>query len=180
MAQFDPKKQTLVGPGGMVNVQEKHEIAKKLMMLVEGECEGVGPLRAAHKYGYSKQRYFQLRAAFRQHGALGLQSEKRGPKTNYRRTAEVVRQIIRHRFLDSDASAEVIAQKLRQTGLMISTRSVERVFAEYGLQKKTPQMPPMPDIREDSGSDHKPSGAARGRRSGQHRAGRSPATRRQD
>src|SRR5207253_7224771 len=35
-----------------------------------------------------------------------------------------------------DASAEVIAQKLRQSGLLISTRSIARVIAEFGLQKK--------------------------------------------
>jgi len=62
---------------------------------------------------------------------------KRGPKTHYRRTAEVVRQVIRHRFLDADASPEVIAQKLCQSGWEISIRSVQRVIEEYGLQKKT-------------------------------------------
>ena len=41
------------------------------------------------------------------------------------------------RFLDPQASTAVIAQKLRQTGLPISNRSVERVIAEFGLQKKT-------------------------------------------
>jgi hypothetical protein len=46
-------------------------------------------------------------------------------------------QVIRHRFLDPQASPDVIAQKLRQTGFEISTRSVERVISEYGLQKKT-------------------------------------------
>ncbi len=50
---------------------------------------------------------------------------------------EVVRQVIRHRFLDPGASAQVIGQKLRQAGQPISTRSVERVLAAYGLQKKT-------------------------------------------
>jgi hypothetical protein len=48
-----------------------------------------------------------------------------------------VRQVIRHRFLDPEASTEVIAQKLCQTGFVISIRSVARVIAEYGLQKKT-------------------------------------------
>ena len=65
----------------------------------------------------------------------GLRSQKRGPKVNYRHTDEVVRQVIRHRFLDGDATAGVIAQKLRQSGQVISTRSVERVIAECGLQK---------------------------------------------
>jgi hypothetical protein len=45
--------------------------------------------------------------------------------------------VIRHRFLDPDASAEVIAQKLRQCEWPISTRSVERVIEQFGLQKKT-------------------------------------------
>jgi transposase len=97
----------------------------------------LGPDGAARKYGLSRARYFQLRAAYRRSGALGLKSRKRGPKQNYRRTPEVVRQVIRHRFLDPDASAEVIAQKLQQTGLPISIRSVARVVEDYGLQKKT-------------------------------------------
>ncbi len=113
------------------------EITRKLAMLIEGECEGLGPNQAAEKFGFSKQRYFQLRAAFHERGAVALQSQPRGPKTQYRRTDELVRQVIRHRFLDPQASPDVIAQKLRQTGFEISTRSVERVISEYGLQKKT-------------------------------------------
>lgn len=140
MAQFEPKRQAWVGSAGILEVGKDDEVARKLLMLIEGECEGSGPSKAAKKFGFSKQRYFQLRAAFQQNGTLGLQSRKRGPKTNYRRTSEVVRQVIRHRFLDAEASAEVIAQKLRQSGSVISTRSVERIIAEYGLQKKTPQM----------------------------------------
>lgn len=140
MAVLDFDRHALVGKSGAIRVLEGDEITRKLSMLIEGECEGLGPKQAAEKYGYSKQRYFQLRKAFLEQGALALQSEKRGPKTNYRRTAEVVRQVIRHRFLDPDASPEVIAQKLRQTEWPISTRSVQRVIEEYGLQKKTLQV----------------------------------------
>jgi transposase len=135
--QWDDQKQTLVGPGGSLPVPPQDEITRKLAMLVEGECEGLGPLRAAEKFGYSKQRYFQLRQAFHAHGAAALQSQRRGPQRNYRRTEEVVRQVIRHRFLDPEASAQVIGQKLRQAGQPVSTRSVERVIEDYGLQKKT-------------------------------------------
>jgi hypothetical protein len=137
MAEFDLKAQALVGPHGRLEVRGDDEITRKLSMLIEGECEGLGPTKAARKFGYSKQRYFQLRAAFTELGADALQSHKRGPKTHYRRTAEVVRQIIRHRFLDPQASAEVIAQKLTQDGWTISIRSVQRVIEEFGLQKKT-------------------------------------------
>ena len=137
MTQFDLEKQALIGAGGLLHVRADDEIARKLAMLIEGECEGLGPLQAAIKFGYSKPRYFQLRAAFAEHGAQALQSRTRGPKTHYRRTAEVVRQVIRHRFLDPEATPEVVAQKLRQSGWKISIRSVQRVIEEYGIQKKT-------------------------------------------
>jgi hypothetical protein len=137
MAQFDLKTQAIVGTGGSLPVPKDDEVTRKLTMLIEGECEGLGPLAAASKFGYSKQRYFQLRATFAELGAASLQSRKRGPKTHYRRTAEVVRQVIRHRFLDPDASAEVIARKLIQSGWEVSIRSVQRVIEEFGLQKKT-------------------------------------------
>jgi len=134
----------LVALGGSLNVPQGDEITRKLAMLFEGECEGLGPARAAAKFGYSRQRYFQLRRRFVEGGAAALQSHKRGPKTRYRRTHEVVCQVIRHRFLDPDASADVIAQKLRQCGLPISTRSVERVLGDYGIQKKTLRSSPRP------------------------------------
>ena len=134
---FDLDSDSLVGEHGALPVTPSDEITRKLIMLIEGECEGLGPIKAAEKYGFSKQRYFQLRELYYEHGAQALHSKPRGPKSNYRRTDEIVRQVIRHRFLDPEASADVVAQKLRQTGFVISTRSVERVIADYGLQKKT-------------------------------------------
>lgn len=131
----------------MLPVNANDELTLKLAMLFEGRCEGLGPRRAAKKFGYSKQRYFQLLQRFLQHGASALLSQKRGPKSNYRRTTEVLRQVIRYRFLDPDASAHVIAQKLRQNDWPISIRSVERIVADFGLQKKLyafrPDQPPL-------------------------------------
>jgi len=133
----DLNKQSLIGSHGVLDMPDNDEVTRKLIMLVEGECEGLGPTKAARKYGVSKARYFQLRQSYREQGALALISKQRGPKTKYRRTGQLIRQVIRYRFLDPDMSADVIAQKLRQTGFVISTRSVERVIADYGLQKKT-------------------------------------------
>jgi transposase len=141
---FDHQAHAIVGEQGTLQVLQEDEISRKLAMLIEGECEGLGPSKAAEKFGFTKQRYFQLRQAYREQGADALVSKQRGPKKNYRRTGELVRQVIRHRFLDPDATADVIAQKLRQTGFAISTRSVERVIADYGLQKKTLSVPPSP------------------------------------
>ena len=139
---FDDQTGAMGGEHGTLGIPTNDQLSRKLAMLIEGECEGLGPVRAARKYGYTRQRYFQLRKIYQKDGALGLLNKARGPKTNYRRTSELQRQVIRHRFLDPDASAQVIAKKLRQTGFVISTRSVERVIADYGLQKKTLSMPP--------------------------------------
>ena len=137
MLHFDPQQPGLVGPSGPLAVSPHDEVSRKLAMLIAGECLGLGPVRAAQAFGYSKQRYFLLRDAFAEHGASALVNQKPGPTRPYRRTDEAVRQVVRHRFLDPEASAEVIAQKIRQTGLPLSTRSAERVIEQFGLQKKT-------------------------------------------
>jgi transposase len=148
--EFDLQANNVVGDAGSLPVGETDEVTRKLIMLVEGQCEGIGASKAAEKYGYTKQRYYQLLHAYEQQGSAALSSKPRGPKRNYRRTDELVRQVIRHRFLDPEASAEVVAQKLRQTGFSISIRSVQRVIAEYGLQKKTLRLPSSQrDAQED-------------------------------
>lgn len=135
--EMDLETLRLLGQQGALKVLEEDQITRKLAMLMEGECEGLGPKRAAEKFGYSQQRYFQIRHSFLEQGAIALANKKRGPKTKYRQTDEKIRQTIRHRFLDPDASSEVIAQKLRQSGLDISDRTVRRIIERYGLQKKT-------------------------------------------
>jgi hypothetical protein len=142
MLHFDPHQRQLRGPAGHLLVPTDDDVTRKLAMLIDGECHGSGPLQAARNFGFCKQRSFQRRHAYEQGGAAALASKKRGPKGNYRRTPEVVRQVIRHRFLDPEASPAVIAQKLTQTDLPLSIRSVERVIAQFGLQKKTPSLPP--------------------------------------
>jgi hypothetical protein len=133
----DQHQPYLTGPAGSLPVLPEDEITLKLAMLMEGQCEGLGATQAAAKFGYSKARYFQLLHLLQVQGALALQSKPTGPKSNYRRTDEIVRQVIRHLFLDPEASAQVIAQKLEQTHHVLSIRSVQRVIADYGLQKKT-------------------------------------------
>ena len=125
------------GPSGSLPIAAKDKVARKLAMLIEGKCLGLGPSQAASKYGYSRQRFFQVLHTFLEGGSDALADKKTGPKSNYVRTESVVTQVIRHRFLDPDANAAVIAQKMRQTGVKVSQRSVERVIADHGLQKKT-------------------------------------------
>jgi len=135
--QHQADQVTVRGGGGSLCVHREDEVGWKFLMLVEGECGHESVETVVARYGYCKQRYYQLRDAFQTGGVHALQSQPRGPKRNYRRGGEATRQIIRYRYLDQDAPVEIIGQKLRQTGLAISDRSVYRVFEEYGLQKKS-------------------------------------------
>jgi hypothetical protein len=141
MLQLDTQQGQLLGPSGTLPLPVNDEVSRKLAMLIAGECLGLGPIEAAKAFGYSRPRYFQLRNAFAQQGAAALVNHTPGPGRHYRCTEEVVRQAVRYRFLDPDASAEVIAQKLSQGGLPVSTRSVEHIIERFGLQKKTPPLP---------------------------------------
>jgi len=136
MIHFSPQQRAFHGSLGSLPIADDDTISLRLAMLLEGECE-LGAKAAAEKFGLSRQRYFQLRQQFFTHGAASLTPLKRGPKHNYRRTEALVRQVIRHRFLDPDASVAVITQRLVQAGQLISCRSVERIFHDYGLQKKS-------------------------------------------
>ena len=138
MLKIENGKLFLQGPKGILAIADNDEITCKLAMLYEGQCEGRPNAQTAQKFGCSRQRYYQILDLFKQQGAEGLKKKKTGPQNNYARTPETVRLIIRYRFLDTQISPEVIAQKLAQAGHKISLRSVERVITEYGLQKKTP------------------------------------------
>ncbi len=120
----------------LLNFKEDDALSLKLLMLVEGVF-GQGVKHSVNKYGYTPQRYYQLLKAFQEFGSAALLDQKRGPKQKSRRSEQMMQQTIRHRFLDPDASAAVIAQKLNQTDMAISLRSVERTIQQYGLQKKT-------------------------------------------
>ena len=137
MIEFNLETSTMDGVNGNLEFPQDDKVIRKLAMLIEGECGETSVTEAARKYDFSKQRYYQLLQNCREGGVGALLEKKRGPKRNYRRTEETVRRIIRHKFLDPEASAEVIAQKLQQQGVGIGIRSVQRVITEYGLQKKS-------------------------------------------
>ena len=131
------KQLRFTGPGGSLLIPDDDEVCRRLAMLIEGECEGLGPSQAAQKYDFTRQRYYQILADFYEEGAQGLLLQTPGPKSDYRRTEQAIKLVIRCRFLDRDCSPAVIAQKIRQQSLSIGQRSVERIIADYGLQKKT-------------------------------------------
>jgi transposase len=128
------KKETQGFELSKLNVQDG--VSLKFLMLIEG-VYNIGVKESIAKYGYSEQRYYQLLKAYKENGMDGLIDKKAGPKQNSKRSTTVMKQILRHRFLNPLDSAEVIAQKLSQQGITISVRSVERTITEFGIQKKT-------------------------------------------
>lgn len=167
-------KERIQSEFGSLPISENDEITRKLAMLIAGECGSEGIDHVAAQFGYSRQRYFQLRSLFLEKGSRALFSSKRGPKSNYRRTQELVCQVIRHRFLDPEASTEVIAQKLRQRNFPISKRTVDRIIAQFGLQKKTLSVPPSSSAGGSGKLSQPAKKSSRKGRSPQHRARRPP------
>ena len=135
MFRYDKQKSLLRGPRGCLPIPPEDVASRKFAMLVLGECTDAGPTQAAKNFGFSRARYYQLREAFLRHGTAAMVNKKSGPKGSFRRTPEVTKRVIRARFLDPEASPEVIASKLRQDGYVISSRSVERIISDFGLQK---------------------------------------------
>jgi hypothetical protein len=175
MISLELFKERIQSEFGSLPIAEKDEVTRKLAMLIEGECGSDSIDRVAAKFGFSRQRYFQLRDVFLDKGGQALISSKRGPKTNYRRNQELVCQVIRHRFLDPEASTEVIAQKLRQCSFSISKRTVDRVIEQYGLQKKTLPVPPTAPAGGGQDVPVSAKGAEGKARTSQRRTRRPPA-----
>ena len=137
------------GLKGSLKIDASDHVTRKLAMLIEGQCMGLGATKAAEKYGYTRQRYYQVLHDFNEGGSAALVPKKQGPKSQYVRTQDVVTQVISYRFLDSSLSAAVITQKLKQTNFNVSQRSVERIITEFGLQKKTLSASPTTTRAED-------------------------------
>jgi hypothetical protein len=174
MISLQLSKMNIKSESGSLPISDTDEITRKLAMLIDGECGSEGIDRVAAKFGFSRQRYFQIRTLFLEKGGQALLSSKRGPKSRYRRTQELVCQVIRHRFLDPEASTEVIAQKLRQCNFGISKRTVDRVINQFGLQKKTLSVPPSTPAGRTGNLSNSAKKPARKNRSPQRRTRRPP------
>lgn len=119
-----------------LTIKKDDKLAIKMLMIYESIFFKIKPEDIAKKYNYSREHYYHLINNFNKKGSISLINNSPGPKNNSVRTKLIENQIIRHRFLDPEANACVISQRLKQSGYNASTRSVERTIAKYGLQKK--------------------------------------------
>jgi len=136
MALITVTKSEIVGPCGRLQLKEGDHAARKLVLLILGECLGEHVTDAAEACGYTRARYYQVQQDFLRGGTDALRRHKPGRTCNTVRTPDVEREIVRHVVLDPDAAARVVAQRMKQQGTDVSQRSVERTITEYGLQKK--------------------------------------------
>lgn len=126
---------SLAGPSGRLPIPSEDKVTRKLAMLYEGQCAGLGAAAAAARFGYTRQGYYRVLHQFRDHGASAF-FNRPGPKSNYRRGEEVVRAVIRHRFQHPGAPASELVADLRAEGHRVSKRSAERIISDYGLQRR--------------------------------------------
>lgn len=130
----------LEGPKGTLPIQANDKLGQRMAMLFEIVCLGRKAKEVAGKYTCTPARFSQLRKAFIKDGTEAITPQKTGPKTNYKRTENVVTQVVQYIVLDPAIKVDVIVQKLKQTGFHVSKSTVERIITEQGLQKKTLQI----------------------------------------
>ena len=100
-----------------MSIEPTDPVAWKLLMLYEAASSKADKIVSiAKKYGYTREHFYVIKKKFEESGSEGLRDKPKGPKRNYKRTKELEKQIIRHRFLDPEASCELITQKLQQAG----------------------------------------------------------------
>ena len=92
---FDPSLNQVCGPAGTLTVHPDDEVARKILMLVLGECTNLGPNDAARLFGFSRQRYYQLLQGYQREGSGALSSSVPGPKPGVRSPHEPLRQFLR-------------------------------------------------------------------------------------
>lgn len=112
------------------------KLSMKINMIAEYIYGEASINQITEKYGYTKQRFFQILKLYKEGGVEALATQKTGPKRNRIRTENIENLIVRYKFLDPLMSAAVITQKLKQQGISISQRSVMRTITERGLSKK--------------------------------------------
>ena len=80
MIEKIPQGWVLVGPEGRLLVPEQDDITPKLAMLFEAQCEGNRVIDIVEKFGYSKQRYYQLLHLFQEKAPAHYKIKNAAPK----------------------------------------------------------------------------------------------------
>lgn len=122
---------------------DPHDLVQvKYEMLRCGQTEGKSVTQVAASFGFSRQSFYEARAAWRKSGLAGLLPQRRGPRRAHKLSEEVVEFIERALDEDSSLRSRDLVQRVKDKfGLSLHPRSIERGLVRR-LQKGAPRAQP--------------------------------------
>lgn len=125
------------------------KVQVKYEMLRCREVEGEPLQKTCRRFGFTRESYRQIVKRFRTQGVFGLFERKRGRKGPLK-AVERVREYLRgQRQEHPQLGVEELARRCQEeTGVLLSRRSVYRVLASLGQEKKKLRSPGPAKSRE--------------------------------
>ena len=110
-------------------VQVKYEMLRRV------QTEGRPVSEAARIFGFSRVAFYQVQAAFANHGLPGLLPKRPGPRGAHKLSATVMEYLVQQRSQDQSLRAKDLAEMvLKKFNLSVHPRSIERALVKR--QKK--------------------------------------------
>jgi transposase len=114
-------------------VQVKYEMLRRV------QAEGKPAAHAAASFGFSRQSFYQARAAFAQGGLPALLPRRRGPHGPHKLRDEVLDFLEQVRDENPKLrSVELVKRVQEEFGLTVHPRSIERGLARHGKKTSSP------------------------------------------
>ena len=106
-------------------VQVKYEMLRRV------QAEGRPVSEAAMAFGFSRVAFYQVQAAFADHGLPGLLSKRSGPRRAHKLSAAVMEYLAQQHAEDQSLRGKDLAEMvLKKFDLSVHPRSVERALAK--------------------------------------------------
>lgn len=120
---------------GFFDPHDKAQV--KYEMLRAHDVDGESITRAAKRFGYTRESYYQNHLRFKNEGILGLADRKRGRKGPVKLTGEVLEFIQDQRKAHPKLSGAKLAERVAERfGIELHRRTVERATIDGGSHKK--------------------------------------------
>ncbi len=127
----------VIGPGGELPLRTDDPLVRNFLLLLLGEVGGNTARDSLSIFGYrSRATYYEKLKRYLKGGMAALLPERPGPRRKWRRSDEVVRAIVALKYHHPELAPEKLAEILRERGLSVSPRSVQRTLSEFGLVQK--------------------------------------------
>lgn len=139
----DTRTLEIKGPEKSILLSLKDAGLRDFVMILEGETAGTPVEELLRRWGFkSPATYYRKKKLFFKEGLSALLHHKRGPKHKSRLTDAIIKKVVALRFHSPEKNSAQIAQTLKQQGHSISSRSVDRVLADFGISRsrRSPSM----------------------------------------